>query len=51
MIPFELHIHMFSCNAYMTIAITQSLMKNFMNVHVKLYFMMYDVNYYLQFFL
>jgi len=33
----------------MTIAITKSPMNFFMNVHVKIYFMMYDVNYYLHF--
>jgi hypothetical protein len=33
----------------MIIAITKWSMKNFMNVHVKLYFTMYEGNYYLHF--
>jgi hypothetical protein len=43
------YTHVFSCNAYMIIAITKWPMKNFINVHVKLYFMMYDVDCYLHF--
>jgi len=43
------YTHVFSCNAYMIIAITKWPMKNFMNIYVKLDFMMYDVNYYLHF--
>jgi hypothetical protein len=35
MIPLELHIHVFSYNTHMIIAITKGLMKNFMNAHVK----------------
>jgi len=48
MILLEFHVHMFSCNACMTITITKWHMKNFMNVH-KLNIMIYDADYYLHF--
>jgi len=50
MVPFELHTHM--CVHVMhtwLLPLQNDLRKKIMNVPIKLYFMMYDVSYYLHF--